>query len=448
MRENGLQRRLASQRAVIYRHETDKRLLKVLARCLHTTQMVSFQAAICLAICLCLGSANAGSTGNNRKTCVVPSYGDATKSDVPAIKKAFKQCGAGGIIKFPRGVTYYVNDFLEMEGCTGCEVQLDGTLKQGDNITHWQTQYPFPKLTSLNGHTEGNRYEVSLSSGYRLDRWISTSMVDVYHNDHSTLRPILWTVANSTRVTFENIHMINPPMWFNFIVKSSYINFFKFNLVAKSTSDAGTDNSDGFDTYQSVHVVIRDLVADISDDCVSFKPNSTNIVVENAICGGSHGVSVGSIAQYPGVYDIVENIYVRNVSFIDRLDGLHTQNGVRIKTWPGGKYGYGKVYNVTYDDIKITNVDSPIIVGTCYSNSADFCDQNPSLVDMTEVYIRNVRGISSGSKGNTVADLKCSPGAVCELHLSNIDITVPSGETPVYLCRDVDSDVGVPCTAE
>jgi galacturan 1,4-alpha-galacturonidase len=67
---------------------------------------------------------------------------------------------------------------------------------------------------------------------------------------------------------------------------------------------------------------------------------------------------------------------------------------------------------------------------------------------MTEVYIRNVRGISSGSKGNTVADLKCSPGAVCELHLSNINITVPSGETPVYLCRDVDSDVGVPCTTE
>jgi galacturan 1,4-alpha-galacturonidase len=103
--------------------------------------MVSFQTAIYLAICLYLGSANAGGGGNNRKTCVVPSYGDATKSDVPAIKKAFKQCGAGGIIKFTRGITYQVNDFLEMEGCTGCEVQLDGTLKQSDNITHWQTQY-------------------------------------------------------------------------------------------------------------------------------------------------------------------------------------------------------------------------------------------------------------------------------------------------------------------
>jgi hypothetical protein len=57
--------------------------------------------------------------------------------------------------------------------------------------------------------------------------------------------------------------------------------------------------------------------------------------------------------------------------FGSRSDGLHTQNGVRIKTWPGGKYGYGKVYNVTYEDIKISGADSPIVVDTCYSNSAD-----------------------------------------------------------------------------
>lgn len=49
-------------------------------------------------------------------------------------------------------------------------------------------------------------------------------------------------------------------------------------------------------------------------DCVSFKPNSTNILVQNLWCNGSHGISVGSLGQYKGEYDIVQNIYVYNIS--------------------------------------------------------------------------------------------------------------------------------------
>jgi galacturan 1,4-alpha-galacturonidase len=31
-------------------------------------------------------------------------------------------------------------------------------------------------------------------------------------------------------------------------------------------------------------------------------------------CNGSHGISVGSLGQYIGEYDIVENVYVFNAS--------------------------------------------------------------------------------------------------------------------------------------
>lgn len=47
---------------------------------------------------------------------------------------------------------------------------------------------------------------------------------------------------------------------------------------------------------------------------MSFKPNSTDILVQNMWCNGSHGVSVGSLGQQLGGYDIVENIYVFNAS--------------------------------------------------------------------------------------------------------------------------------------
>lgn len=384
-----------------------------------------------------------------RQTCVVSSYGDVTKSDVPAIKRAFKTCGNGGIIRFTNGITYSINDFLSIEGCKGCEVQLDGTLKQSDNITHWQTQYvthPFQN-SRLSIVIQGAKDMLLHSpSGKGLIDGNAQAWWDTYHTNSSLLRPILLTIANSTHVTLDGIKMINSPMWFNFIVASSYINFLDTTIQAKSTSDAIIANTDGFDTYQSDNVVIRGLDFDAGDDCVSFKPNSTNIIVENAICGGSHGVSVGSLAQYPGVYDIVENIYVHNVSFIDRSDGTHTQNGVRLKTWPGGQYGYGKVHNITYDDIKISGVDKPIVVDTCYMNTASYCSEHPSLVNMTEVYIRNVSGESSGANGNSVASLICSPSATCELHLADIQLTVPSGGDPIFNCTNVNADAGIPCT--
>jgi len=80
------------------------------------------------------------------------------------------------------------------------------------------------------------------------------------------------------------------------------------------------------------------------DDCVSFKPNSTNMVVTNMQCNGSHGISVGSLGQYAGETDIVANVYVHNISM------ANAQNGARIKVFggnpspnstAGGGSGYG-----------------------------------------------------------------------------------------------------------
>ncbi len=61
---------------------------------------------------------------------------------------------------------------------------------------------------------------------------------------------------------------------------------------------------------------------DVSNlDCVSFKPNSTNIVVQNLHCNGSHGISVGSLGQYVGETDIVRDVYVYNISMSNTTDG-------------------------------------------------------------------------------------------------------------------------------
>lgn len=64
-------------------------------------------------------------------------------------------------------------------------------------------------------------------------------------------------------------------------------------------------------------MLIHDIHVDNGDDCVSFKPNATNVFVSNIYCKGSHGVSIGSLGEYGGVQDIVENIVVNNVTIVD-----------------------------------------------------------------------------------------------------------------------------------
>lgn len=108
-------------------------------------------------------------------------------------------------------------------------------------------------------------------------------------------------------------------------------------------------------------------------NCLSFKPNSTNIVVQGLACNGSHGISVGSLGQYPAQYDIVENIYIFNNSMANASDGA------RIKVWPGinsdfqpilnGGGGAGYVRNVTYEQYYQENNDWAIEVNQCYGQS-------------------------------------------------------------------------------
>lgn len=210
--------------------------------------------------------------------------------------------------------------------------------------------------------------------------------------------------------------------------------------------------------------MIQNSYIDHDDDCVSFKPNSTNIIVQGLVCNSSHGISVGSLGQYPGTWDIVENLYIFNISMSNATDGA------RLKVWPGadvekpegwvGGGGAGIVRNVTYERFYQENNDGAIKIDQCYGAvSADECEADPSLMIITDVLFKDFWGTTSSKFDPMVGSLICSSPDVsigqpsylyiyltylqsCDnIRAENVTIEAPSGNTPEWACRNMDEDL-------
>ena len=188
-------------------------------------------------------------------------------------------------------------------------------------------------------------------------------------------------------------------------------------MFSRSDSKNAAKNLDGWDTYRSDNIIIQNSHLDHDDDCVSFKPNSTNILIQGLNCNSSHGISVGSLGQYPGVFDVIENLYVYNVTLSNATDGA------RLKVWPGadvekppgwiGGGGAGIVRNVTYDTFHNINNDGAIKIDQCYGAvSAAECEADPSLVILTDVLFKNFYGTTSKKLDPVVGSLICSSEGV------------------------------------
>ena len=70
-------------------------------------------------------------------------------------------------------------------------------------------------------------------------------------------------------------------------------------------------------------MVLAGWTVDNGDDSISTKANSTNILIENCDFYTGLGVAVGSIGQYEGRYEIVENVTARNITINNMRYGAY-----------------------------------------------------------------------------------------------------------------------------
>ncbi|CAO2649859.1 Nn.00g011510.m01.CDS01 [Neocucurbitaria sp. VM-36] len=384
------------------------------------------------------------------KTCVVKAYGNGT-DDSQNILKAIKDCNNGGHVIFPKDKKFTIGTALDLTFLKHIDLDIQGTIQFTNDTDYWQKNAFYQTFQNATTFFQLGGQDVNVYGGGTLDG-NGQAWYDLYAKDIYILRPILFGAIGLKGARIEDLKFRYSPQWYTLVANSTDVVFSNIDIFGGSVSKNPAKNTDGWDTYRSDNIVIQDSHIDNGDDCVSFKPNSTNIVVQNLWCNGSHGISVGSLGQYVGEVDYVKNIYVYNISMSNASDGA------RIKVWPGsasalsgdlqGGGGSGAVSNVTYDGMVLSNVDYAIEITQCYGQkNITLCNQYPSNLTISDITIKNFSGTTSKKYDPLIGYLVCSSPTVCsDINIENVNVKSPSG-TNLYTCGSINGiEQQVNCT--
>ncbi|KAM7485040.1 hypothetical protein LguiA_001049 [Lonicera macranthoides] len=201
-------------------------------------------------------------------------------------------------------------------------------------------------------------------------------------------------------------------------------NMFRVSGITIS-APRNSPNTDGIHISKSQTVIISRSTIGTGDDCISVGHGSTNVTINEVICGPGHGISIGSLGKVRNEQD-VRGIVAKNCTLVG------TTNGVRIKTWPAS--GASKASGILFGDIIMENVDNPIIIDQSYGTKS----KKPSRVKISDVFYQDIRGTTIAP---VAVNLMCSPGGHCEnVHLENINLR--SKDNLVLTSRCANAHVG------
>ncbi|CAO3663978.1 unnamed protein product [Rhizopus stolonifer] len=341
-------------------------------------------------------------------TCTVASSsGDAATN----IATAFTNCKSGGTVVFTKGVTYNLKSVVTITGLSNVNINFAGTIKLPSRSTSWQNLDHYISLQGSNIKMYGGG--VINGNG---QAWYDA----VDHTAPTVLR------IKATNSNFDNFSIINAPRAHLGVTSSSNVVLQSITLNTASTSSNLAKNTDALDVSSSSGIIFKNSVLTVGDDCTAINGGVSNITLSNIVCNGGHGFSVGSLGK-GGKSETVKTVKVVNSVCND------CQNGVRIKTWPGGE---GSVTDVTYQNIVLKNVKNPILVTThyCDTNQASYCNKNDdSSLSISGVTFKNITG-SVSTAGNPIVNINCSTDTPCKsFTMTGVDITKAS-KTKSNIC--------------
>ncbi|KAE8699380.1 putative polygalacturonase [Hibiscus syriacus] len=330
--------------------------------------------------------------------------GDGVTDDSQAFEKTWEAaCGSSSgsaVFNVPKGKKFLLNPTKFQGPCKSPNLNfmMEGEIIAPNDISYWRSHYVPTWLTfeQVNGLVvNGN----GLFDGQGAVWW---KLVP-----DPCQRPTALGFSSCNNLELSGLTHINSPRNHISINLCTNVTVASLHITAPETSH----NTDGIDIASSVNVQIHDCDIGTGDDCIAINSGCKYINITGVNCGPGHGISVGSLGMEGSVAE-VEEIHVQHCTFSG------TQNGARIKTWPGGS---GFARNIVFQDITLVDAFNPIFIDQYYCFPGQPCQNQTSAVKVSDIWFNGFRGTSMSE---AAVNLDCSKTVGCtQILLDHINIT-------------------------
>lgn len=364
--------------------------------------------------------------------------GDGKTIDTESIQKALDACGkaGGGTVKFSAGT--YLSRPLVLRTKTTFVLETNAVLKATDDPADflrdgatWDEILAGKKKGPFDPFIGGKDLEdVTITGGGTIDGsgarwWIPAEEARQKVSGYTLPRPNLVVLNRCKNVRLSGITLRDSPK-FHF-VPTDCDGVMVENVTVLAPERAA--NTDAIDPSICRNVTITRCHIDVGDDNVAIKSGKKvpgrefaceNIAITDCVFLHGHGVSIGS-----ETVGGVRNVTVKNCRF------ENTENGIRIKSRRGRG---GRVEDITYENLTMTNVYPAISIAGYYQDSSQLkflTEDKAQPVNETTPQFKNIRIVnltanSLKSAGVIVGLPEC---LMTHVVLENVRIAAKTGLT-------------------
>ena len=269
--------------------------------------------------------------------------GDGAAVNTTAIQAAIDAASAkgGGTVEVPSGV--FLSGPIHMASGINLRIERGAILRMLP-----LEKYPGGTTDPQNFISGSKLHDVAISGSGVIDGqgapWWPFAKTE------GAKRPRMIALSGCDRVLIEKVTLKNSPMFHMALGgQSSNITVRRVTVRAPASTDPiqPSHNTDACN-INGHNALVQDCDISTGDDNFTTGSNTSDIVITNCMYGNGHGVSIGSYTSGG-----VSNITVVDCTF------SNTDCGIRIKS---DRDRGGLVRNLTYRNLRMTNVGFPILI--------------------------------------------------------------------------------------